>query len=86
MLNLLSKLKLKKKDCIRECIQEPGNVSYNLYQSPFDSTMFIFYEEYKDEDAFNAHANSEHFKAFADAIPNMLAEELNIEQFWERIE
>lgn len=61
--------------------QEPGNVSYNLYQSPFDSTMFIFYEEYKDEDAFNAHANSEHFKAFADAIPNMLAEELNIEQF-----
>lgn len=61
--------------------QEPGNVSYNLYQSPFDPTAFIFYEEYKDDEAFNAHANSEHFKAFADAIPDMLAAELNIEQF-----
>ena len=61
--------------------QEPGNVSYNLYQSPFDSTLFIFYEEYKDDAAFDAHANSDHFKAFAEAIPEMLAEELNIEQF-----
>ena len=98
MLNLLSKLKLKRLRLLRKrrrqlsavllaeklvnaTRQEPGNVSYNLYQSPFDSTMFIFYEEYKDEDAFNAHANSEHFKAFAEAIPSMLAEELNIEQF-----
>lgn len=61
--------------------QEPGNVSYNLYQSPFDSKTFIFYEEYKDDDAFNTHANSAHFKAFADAIPPMLAADLNIEQF-----
>lgn len=61
--------------------QETGNISYNLYQSPFSPQSFIFYEEYKDEAAFNVHANSEHFKAFANAIPDMLAEELNIEQF-----
>ncbi|WP_234367863.1 putative quinol monooxygenase [Parabacteroides pacaensis] len=61
--------------------KEPGNISYNLYQSPLDPKSFIFYEEYKDDDAFNFHANSDHFKAFADTIPNMLAAELNIEQF-----
>ncbi|WP_455639901.1 putative quinol monooxygenase [Parabacteroides sp.] len=61
--------------------QEAGNISYNLYQSPFDPQSFIFYEEYKDDDAFNFHANSDHFKAFANAIPDMLAAGLNIEQF-----
>lgn len=61
--------------------QEAGNISYNLYQSPFDPQSFIFYEEYKDDDAFDFHANSDHFKAFAEAIPDMLAADLNIEQF-----
>ena len=61
--------------------QEAGNISYNLYQSPFDSKSFIFYEEYKDDAAFDFHANSDHFKAFAAAIPDMLAADLNIEQF-----
>ncbi|WP_233545678.1 putative quinol monooxygenase [Parabacteroides sp. AM08-6] len=61
--------------------QETGNISYNLYQSPSDPKSFIFYEEYKDDAAFDFHANSEHFKTFAAAIPDMLAAELNIEQF-----
>ena len=60
---------------------EPGNVSYNLYQSPFDSKTFIFYEEYKDDAAFQAHANSAHFKAFSDAIKDLVDGDLNIEQF-----
>lgn len=61
--------------------KEAGNISYNLYQSPLDPKSFIFYEEYKDDDAFHFHENSEHFKTFATAIPNMLAADLNIEQF-----
>ena len=60
---------------------EPGNISYNVYQSPLDSCSFIFYEEYADENAFSAHAASAHFKSFADTIPVMLAEDLIIEQF-----
>jgi quinol monooxygenase YgiN len=61
--------------------EEPGNLFYSLYQSPIDPHSFIFYEEYKDEAAFGVHANSEHFKAFAAAIPDLLAEELKIDQF-----
>lgn len=61
--------------------QEAGIISYSFYQSPLDTQSFIFYEEYKDDDAFKFHSNSEHFKTFADAIPNMLATELDIEQF-----
>lgn len=61
--------------------KEPGCISYTFYQSPMSPVSFIFYEEYKDGEAFNNHANSEHFKVFAAAIPGILAEELAIEQF-----
>ncbi len=60
---------------------EEGNVSYTLYQSPEQPTTFIFYEEYKDTAAFEAHASSEHFKTFADAIKDLLDGDLLVEQF-----
>jgi quinol monooxygenase YgiN len=61
--------------------QEPGCLFYALYRSPSDPGSFLFYEEYKDEAAFAAHSGSEHFKVFAGAIGEMLAEELVIDQF-----
>ncbi len=60
---------------------EAGNISYNLYQNPSDSTSFIFYEEYRDEQAMKVHAASSHFQAFGKAIEGMLASELLIESF-----
>ena len=32
---------------------EEGNISYNLYQNPSNPTAFIFYEEYKDQNAIS---------------------------------
>lgn len=61
--------------------KEPGCLYYALYQSPLEPGSFIFYEEYKDDAAFAAHGSSEHFKAFAGAIPDLLAEELIIDKF-----
>ncbi|MDR0394871.1 MAG: antibiotic biosynthesis monooxygenase [Tannerella sp.] len=61
--------------------REPGCLFYSFYQSPLDPGSFIFYEEYKDEAALNAHASSDHFKVFAGAISDILAEELKIETF-----
>jgi len=60
---------------------EKGNFSYTLYQNPFNPSSFIFYEEYRDQTAIREHATSEHFKAFAGAIKDLLAAELNIETF-----
>ena len=60
---------------------EEGNVSYTLYQSPEQPTTFIFYEAYKDAAAFETHASSEHFKAFADAITDLLDGDLLVEKF-----
>lgn len=60
---------------------EEGNISYTLFQSTTDPKEFIFYEEYKDEKAFAAHGSSEHFATFANAITDMLAKDLIIEDF-----
>ena len=73
-------LKVAKKLVEAICAEE-GNVSYTLYQSPEQPVAFIFYEEYKDAAAFEAHASSEHFKAFADAITDLLDGDLLVEQF-----
>ena len=60
---------------------EKGNISYTLFQSTTDPKEFIFYEEYKNEEAFAAHGSSEHFATFANAITDMLAKDLIIEDF-----
>ncbi|MFC2451328.1 MAG: putative quinol monooxygenase [Tannerella forsythia] len=41
----------------------------------------MFYEAYKDAAAFETHASSEHFKAFADAITDLLDGDLLVEKF-----
>ena len=61
--------------------KEAGCLFYTLYQSPMDAKSFIFYEEYKDQAAFEFHSNSDHFKAFAGAIGDMLDGGLLVGEF-----
>jgi quinol monooxygenase YgiN len=61
--------------------QEEGNLYYELYQSPRDAKIFIFYEEYVDDSAFDVHANSEHFKKFATVVPELVSEEMKVDKF-----
>ena len=61
--------------------KEPGCLFYTLYQSTTDSKTFVFYEEYKDQAAFDLHANSDHFKTFAGAIGDIVDGDLIVDQF-----
>ncbi|MDR2764613.1 MAG: antibiotic biosynthesis monooxygenase [Tannerella sp.] len=61
--------------------QEEGNLFYSLYQSPLNPAEFIFYEEYKDDAAFQTHASSAHFAAFAEGIKDMTASDLIVDEF-----
>ena len=61
--------------------EEEGNLFYTLYQSTENPLEFIFYEEYKDDAAFETHAASAHFAAFAEATSDMMAGEPIIDQF-----
>ena len=44
--------------------EEPGCLAYRLHRSTKDPDVFLFYEMYRDEAAFDAHRNSPHLAAF----------------------
>jgi quinol monooxygenase YgiN len=67
---------------VREILQEmavhsraeAGNRFYQAHCSPEDPQLFYLYEQYADEAAFQAHAESEHFVRLVkdEAIPRLL--------------
>lgn len=44
---------------------EPGNHAYQVHRDPEDPRVFLIYERYADEAAYQAHAASEHFQRIA---------------------
>lgn len=44
--------------------KEPGCVMYVGHQSTENSRKFLFYEQYKDQAAFEAHRNAPYFKQY----------------------
>jgi quinol monooxygenase YgiN len=44
---------------------EPGNVHYIPHRDPEDPRVFLMYEQYRDKAAFEAHAETDHFKEIA---------------------
>ena len=61
---------------------EPGCLRYLANQSVVESRVFVLYEEYVDENAYRAHAESEHFERFAlgEGIPLL---ESRDREFWD---
>ena len=43
---------------------EPGCLVYRAHRSPRDPDAFCFYEQYRDEAAFEAHRKGPHLTAF----------------------
>lgn len=44
---------------------EPGNLMYQAHRDPQDPRVFLMYEQYRDQAAFDEHGGSEHFKELA---------------------
>jgi len=53
---------------------EPGNRFYQAQRSVENPRLFLLYEQYEDEGAYEAHMASEHFTRLVkeEAIPNIL--------------
>jgi quinol monooxygenase YgiN len=53
---------------------ETGRVpTYSLHTSDTDPTMFLFYEQYADASAFEAHGKTDHMKAMGAKLGGLLA-------------
>jgi len=45
-------------------VTEDGTVLYSLNKEKFNPNTLVVVEQYKDEDAFNFHSSTPHFKEF----------------------
>jgi quinol monooxygenase YgiN len=45
--------------------EEPGCLLYQAHRDPENDNVIFLYEQYEDEAAYQAHAESEHFKTYA---------------------
>jgi quinol monooxygenase YgiN len=66
------------KEMVEKSGKESGCKSYQLYQDPYNTTSFIFVEEYKDQAAIDAHFATDYFKAFGPKITNLVQEPAKI--------
>jgi quinol monooxygenase YgiN len=61
------------KACVDATRQEPGNVSYDLYEDVSDPLKLTFIETWKSQAAIDAHNSSAHFQTFAAAAEGKAA-------------
>ena len=50
---------------VEESRLEPGCLAYEAHRDSEDGNRFLLYEQYEDEAALQAHADSDHFKKYA---------------------
>jgi quinol monooxygenase YgiN len=60
--------------------QEPGVLQYQAHRSLSDSRLFLLYEHYVDEAAYQAHIESPHARQYAlsEGIPNLESRERSV--------
>ena len=69
-------------DNAREARKEPGCKQFDVLVDPKDSAKVMLYEVYNDEQAFEAHQQTAHFKKYvAEAVPLLASRE---RQVWKR--
>lgn len=55
-------------------IREPGNVRFDILQSPDDPAKFVFYEAYKSQQDAAAHKETGHYRLWRDTVADWMAE------------
>ncbi len=54
-------------------IREPGNPRFDILQCLDDPHRFLLYEAYASEEAARAHKETDHYKAWRDAVAGWMA-------------
>ncbi len=54
-------------------VREPGNLRFDVLQSPEDAARFIFYEAYRTPADAAAHKETPHYKTWRDHVADWMA-------------
>ena len=66
---------------VEQSNREEGMLEYRAAIDVEDENTIRFFEQYDDEDALEAHNQTEHFRAFEEKLPELLAGEPEVVQF-----
>ena len=55
-------------------VREPGNLRFDILQSPEDPNYFVFYEAYRSAADAAAHKQTAHYQAWRDSVADWMAE------------
>lgn len=69
------------RDLAERSREEDGIIDYRVTTDVENPDTFRFFERYEDEDAFDAHAETDHFEMFEAALPELLAGEPEVTRF-----
>ncbi|WP_128906628.1 putative quinol monooxygenase [Halorubrum amylolyticum] len=61
--------------------EEDGMIEYRAATDVEDGATLRFFERYEDTAAFEAHTQTDHFQAFAAALPDLLAGKPQVTRF-----
>ncbi|WP_336037282.1 putative quinol monooxygenase [Halobacterium yunchengense] len=68
-------------DLVEASNREPGTIEYRATTDVQDEHVVRFFEQYEDAEAFEAHTQTDHFQAFEDRLPDLLAGEPDVRRF-----
>lgn len=55
-------------------VQEPGNLRFDVLQSPEEPGYFVLYEAYKSTEDAAAHKQTAHYQRWRDSVADWMAE------------
>ena len=68
-------------DLVEESNRESGVIDYRAATDVRDEHTIRFFEQYRDVEAFESHGRTDHFRAFEEELPNLLAGDPEVRQF-----
>jgi quinol monooxygenase YgiN len=71
------------RDMIKNVRSEEGTLTYTLHKSTVVPNIFMFYEQYKDDDAFNFHMGTPYMNDMFSKIGDFLDGEPSLEMYEE---
>jgi quinol monooxygenase YgiN len=66
---------------VEESNREAGMIDYRATTDVLDENTVRFFERYEDAEAFESHTQTDHFREFEAALPDLLAGEPEVLRF-----
>jgi quinol monooxygenase YgiN len=64
----------------RQAVNEPGAITFELYRSNSDPTVFFLFERWRDEEAMTAHLEQPHTRRVLDLAPKALTTPMTMQR------